>query len=57
MSYIQDLGGGDVFLRSIQDWGGRFSYVTPNGIVFLAILRIICHFSLGVEKTLLSISF
>ena len=42
--------------------GRTFSYVTPNvccpfGIVFLATLGTMCHFSLGVGKTLLSISF
>jgi hypothetical protein len=45
----------------IQVWG-TFSNVTlevfsPLGIVFLATLGTMCHLSLGVGKTLLSISF
>jgi hypothetical protein len=44
----------------LQVWG-MFTNVIPEvffsfGIVFLVILRTMCHFSLGVEKTLLSIS-
>jgi hypothetical protein len=44
----------------LQVWG-TFANVIPKvffsfGVVFLVILGTMCHFSLGVEKTLLSIS-